>query len=306
MFNVGYWLRDRVCLWILRAQTISVGKPIMNALQRLAGGAATAVALFALAAPAFAGGSLKDKPAEPRRCTFSANAALTTDYVFRGFSQTAEGAAIQGGFDATCGMFYAGVWASSLDTDGLAGMELDLYAGVKGTVGKISYDLGVIYYAYPNNSTKFYGQPDMNYVELKAGVSTEVWKGGTLGATVFYSPDYTFETGNVWTLEGSFSQVIPYQIMGRITPTFSALYGFQKGEDNVYKTFKVANGDDSYSYWNAGVTFALDKNWSVDVRYWDTNISNSGGFCSKGSDFTGGKLIYQCDERVVGTLKFTY
>ncbi len=83
----------------------------MNALTRLAGGAATAFALFALTAPAFAGGSIKDKP-EARRCTFGANTALTTDYVFRGISQSAEGAAVQGGFDATCGMFYAGVWAS--------------------------------------------------------------------------------------------------------------------------------------------------------------------------------------------------
>ena len=38
----------------------------------------------------------------------------------------------------------------------------------------------MIYYAYPNNSTNFYGTPDSNYVELKAGASTEVWKGGTL------------------------------------------------------------------------------------------------------------------------------
>jgi uncharacterized protein (TIGR02001 family) len=75
----------------------------MNAIQRIAGGAAAAFAVFALAAPAFAGG-MKDTP-EPRRCTFSANAALTTDYVFRGFSQSSEGPAVQGGFDATCGMF---------------------------------------------------------------------------------------------------------------------------------------------------------------------------------------------------------
>jgi uncharacterized protein (TIGR02001 family) len=276
----------------------------MNALARLAGGAATAFALFALTAPAFAGGSIKDKP-EARRCTFGANAALTTDYVFRGFSQTAGGAAVQGGFDATCGRFYAGVWGSSLDTDGLAGMELDLYAGIKGTHGRFAYDLGVIYYAYPNNSTNFYGQPDINYLEFKAGASTEVWKGGTVGVTAFYSPDYSFETGAVLTLEGSFSQVLP-TIFGRVTPTFSALYGYQKGYDNVYKSFGVANGDDNYSYWNAGINFGLDKNWSLDVRYWDTNISDSGSFCSAGSNFTGGKLIYQCDERVVGTLKFTY
>ncbi|HEU0289159.1 MAG TPA: TorF family putative porin, partial [Burkholderiales bacterium] len=134
----------------------------MNALQRLAGGAATAFALFALTAPAFAGGSIKDRPAEPRRCTFSANAALATEYVFRGFSQTAQGPAIQGGFDATCGIFYAGVWASNLDfgvvTVGgpdqvVANIEIDAYAGVKFTTGKLAWDVGIIYYGYPNQAS---------------------------------------------------------------------------------------------------------------------------------------------------------
>ena len=41
--------------------------------------------------------------------------ALTTEYVFRGFSQTEEGPAVQGGYDVTCNIFYAGVWASNLD-----------------------------------------------------------------------------------------------------------------------------------------------------------------------------------------------
>ena len=159
----------------------------MNAFQRLAGGAATAFALFALAAPALAGGSIKDRPAEPRRCSFSANTALTSDYIFRGMSQSNEGAAIQGGFDATCGIFYAGVWGSSLNWEDSssytpANLELDWYGGVKFTTGRIAWDLGVIYYSYPNHASWV---RELNYVELKVGASTEVWKGGTLGGTVY-------------------------------------------------------------------------------------------------------------------------
>ena len=84
-----------------------------------------ALSLFAavlLGGPALADGMPKrgavkttETTPPPRACTLSANVALATDYIFRGFSQTAEGPAIQGGFDATCGRFYAGVWASSLD-----------------------------------------------------------------------------------------------------------------------------------------------------------------------------------------------
>jgi uncharacterized protein (TIGR02001 family) len=281
----------------------------MNAIQRIASGAAAAFAVFALAAPAFAGG-MKDTP-EPRRCTFSANAALTTDYVFRGMSQTSQGPAIQGGFDATCGMFYAGVWASNLDwgavpkagTDNVAAsIEMDWYGGVKFNTGKVAWDLGIIYYSYPNAASNL-GTPagrDPNYVELKVNASGEIWKGGTLGGTVYFSPDYQYETGNVWTFEGSFAQTLP-TIFGRITPTFSALIGYQFADDKKSLYIDNVTGDNSkYTYWNAGVTFALDKNWSVDVRYWDTNINNpSSTGCNKSS-------LFACDERVVGTLKFTY
>jgi uncharacterized protein (TIGR02001 family) len=272
----------------------------MNAIQRIASGAAAAFAVLALAAPAFAGG-MKDTP-EPRRCTFSANAALTTDYIFRGMSQTREGPAVQGGFDATCGMFYAGVWASSLDWEyaGIiqqATLEMDWYGGVKFNTGKIAWDLGVIYYSYPNFNDVIVGR-EANYVELKVNASGEIWKGGTLGGTVYFSPDYQYETGNVWTLEGSFSQTLPV-IFGKITPTFSALVGYQFATSDKALYISNVTGDDSkYTYWNAGVTFALDKNWSLDVRYWDTNIGN-------GAPCMNDKL-FACDERVVGTLKFTY
>ncbi len=33
------------------------------------------------------------------------------------------------------------------------------------------------------------------------------------------------------------------------------------------------NGKDNYQYWNAGVTFAVDK-ISLDLRYWDTDVKN--------------------------------
>lgn len=268
-------------------------------------------AASALSAAVFAGtaladgmtrrGSIKDPVAAPapRACALSANVALATEYVFRGVSQTSEGPAVQGGFDATCGMFYAGVWASNLDW-GVNGtdIEIDWYAGIKPKTGRITWDLGVIYYSYPSSTDAVAGF-DNNYVELKVGASAEVWKDGTLGVTVFFSPDYQFETGNVWTIETGFSQVLPK--MGMFTPTFSALIGYQVGDDAAYRTRITGGGDDNYLYWNAGVTFGFLEKWSLDLRYWDSNLSDQAGvagFC------TGATL--QCDERFMATLKFTY
>ena len=280
--------------------------------------AATGLSAALVVGPALADGpsrrgSIKDPvaPPAPRACALSANVALTTEYVFRGFSQTAEGPAIQGGFDATCGIFYAGIWASALDFAGAtdpntavltnidAHIEVDFYAGIKPKTGPVTWDLGVIYYAYPNSNTP---ASDLNFVEFKVGGSAEIWKGGTLGVTVFYSPDYTLETGPVWTVETGFSQTLP--TIGMFTPTFSALVGYQKGDDAGYLV-GVGNGDDNYLYWNVGLTLGFLEKWSLDFRYWDTNVENnnaSGGFAD---NFCSGGVL-QCDQRFVGTLKFTF
>lgn len=274
----------------------------MKALRSLALFAAATVLMVGNAsADGMRRGSIKDAPAEKPRCTFSANTALTTEYVFRGFSQSAEGAAVQGGFDATCGIFYAGVWASSLNwSDGAAAapnnasVEMDWYLGIKPVTGPVTWDLGVIYYTYPN-ARRFAVGGNNEYVELKIGASAEVWKKGTLGGTVYYSPEYQYNTGNVWTLEGSFAQELPK--LGIFTPTFSSLVGYQTSNDTARYGAFFGNLDSSYWYWNAGMSFAFLEKWSLDVRYWDTSMGSS-VFC-KGN-------IFQCDERVVGTLKFTF
>ena len=282
-------------------------------------GLVSILAAAAFAAPALGDGmpsrakvKTVEKAPEQRRCTLSANAALASEYVFRGFSQTSEGLAIQGGFDVTCGSFYIGVWASSLDWGPAfrpgpddfvtwASIELDSYAGFKGKLGRISWDLGVIYYAYPNSvrnaflvSALEFERFRNDFVELKAGASAELWKDGTLGVTAFYSPDYQYQTGDVWTIETGFAQA--FQAYWGITPTISALIGYQTGNDGAYAA-RIAGGDDDYTYWNAGVALGFLEKWSLDLRYWDTDLG-SNGFCSG--------PYFQCGERFVATLKFTY
>jgi uncharacterized protein (TIGR02001 family) len=262
-------------------------------------GAATAVLATVFASAAFADGMPKrgsiksaEPPPAPRACSLSANVGLTSDYVFRGISQTAEGAAIQGGFDATCGLFYAGVWSSALDFNDAAHLEIDLYAGIKPKTGPVTWDLGVIYYAYPNQNSAI---ADLDMIEFKVGGSAEVWKGGTFGVTGFYSPDYTGELGPTWTVEGAFSQALPQ--IGMFSPTFSALIGYQHSSDAAYAG---AFGDDNYTYWNAGLTFGFLEKWSIDFRYWDSSLPSDNSIAACGT------ALFQCDERFVATLKFTY
>ena len=143
---------------------------------------------------------------------FSVNIGGTTDYVFRGFSQSAENPAIQGGADATYGIFYAGVWASSIDFgqtatgQELASAEVDLYAGITPKLGPVDLDLGVIWYLYPGARDP---GAELDYVELKLGASGELFKSMSAGVTYYYSPEFTGETGTAHAIEGSLSYEFP-------------------------------------------------------------------------------------------------
>jgi uncharacterized protein (TIGR02001 family) len=88
----------------------------------------------------------------------SGNLSLTTDYRFRGISQTQNGAAVQGGVDyAHKSGFYVGNWNSSVSSELFptsAGIESDLYLGFKKEVYKgLTIDVGTMNYVYSRASS---------------------------------------------------------------------------------------------------------------------------------------------------------
>jgi uncharacterized protein (TIGR02001 family) len=131
----------------------------------------------------------------------SANAALVSDYRFRGISQSNEDFAIQGGFDwGHDNGFYVGTWGSSVDFDSVVdyagSLELDVYAGWGTDIGEnSSIDLGYIYYAYPGDDNG----SDGNYQEIYFNYG---WKDLSLG--VAYSDDYYGGTGSFWYLQAGY------------------------------------------------------------------------------------------------------
>jgi len=96
----------------------------------------------------------------------SANVALTSNYIWRGMSQSEDSPAISGGFDLDYKGLYLGTWGSNVRYEGSdASMELDAYAGYKNEVYGVGYDIGYIYYAYPNDSQA------LNFSEAYLGLS---------------------------------------------------------------------------------------------------------------------------------------
>jgi uncharacterized protein (TIGR02001 family) len=223
--------------------------------------------------------------------TWSASLTGTSEYVFRGISQTDEDPTIQGSINIGYGMFYAGAWASGLDWGAGtpdADLEVDWYAGIKPTwdsspLGAVTFDFGVIYYTYPGVADD---AGELDYVEFKAAysISSAFIKGLTTGGAVYYSPEYSGEIGEVWTTESIASYALPKVWV--FDPTISGLLGWQTGD--TADGYSIG-GDDEYYYWNAGLTLTVEK-LALDFRYWDTD-ADPGGLC--GSD------VFQCDERFV-------
>ena len=82
----------------------------------------------------------------------SGNVGLSSDYIWRGITQTNGDIAISGGFDlSTDNGFYLGTWASNASA-GTASMELDVYLGFSGEMAEnMTYDVGYISVIYPGN-----------------------------------------------------------------------------------------------------------------------------------------------------------
>lgn len=228
----------------------------MKGIGRLVGGVAAATMAAGLATGVA-------QAQEATAFTFSANVGATTDYVFRGISQSDSEHAFQGGVDVGYGLFYGGVWASTIDFGLDEEAEVDFYGGIKPVVGPVTFDLGLIYYFYPGLDGSFNG--DM--LEVKAGASISPVDKVTVGATAYWSPQFTF-TDDVSALY--LEATAAYAIIDEFS--ISGAIGRQDVDTDGYYV-DISDGDeaDSYTTWNIGGTYAFEG-VSLDLRYYDTDL----------------------------------
>jgi len=150
----------------------------------------TITAAFLAAASTIAA-SAADAPASAY--TVTGNVALTSDYVFRGISQSAGHTSIQGGFDLTktpLAGLTAGVWASSLS----AGTEVDFYANYGFKVGVVDVSVGFIDYTYTASAVGFSTGGEANLAVSYSGVTLKASKGvsGAL-SDYYYEASYSYD-----------------------------------------------------------------------------------------------------------------
>ena len=126
----------------------------------------------------------------------TANVGVTSNYVFRGVTQTNDDPAVQGGVDYLHDTgFYAGVWASNVESaTGDKGWETDLYAGYEFKLNdKVKFDVGYITYQYTSTNI-----PDADEIYFGAsfyGVSVTYYDGDVDGGSDYSYVDlkYTLE-----------------------------------------------------------------------------------------------------------------
>lgn len=209
----------------------------------------------------------------------SANIGVVSNYLLRGTSLSADEPAVQGGVDyAHKSGLYAGTWLSSLTTDDSANgdgasYELDLYAGYGGSINDdLSYDIGAIYYAYPDGR-------DLDYMELYGNLS---FKWFTLG--IAYTPwaetdvKAPFQDGDLYYSFGFEYGELPYGL------GFGARVGYYdfRYDDIDYDTGRVDGAGApilataSADYWHYGATLSKDAGaFGSFSLNWDQNSGDN-------------------------------
>jgi uncharacterized protein (TIGR02001 family) len=245
--------------------------------------AATLLASSVLtAAPALA----QDDDAAASPITISGNVAMTSDYRFRGVSLSAGDFAIQGGVDlAHESGFYLGTWASSIQGGTPYGeVELDVYGGWTGDVAEgVTIDVGLLYYIYPTTDDPLNLDPDTDYFEPYASISTTIGPvGATLGAAYAWEQDSLGGNDNLYVYT-DWSLGVPN------TPlTFTAHLGYTDGV--LAPPLLAGTADDTGLDWSLGVSGTIYGGLSASLTYVGVEGPSIDGFT---------------DDAIVATLSFS-
>jgi uncharacterized protein (TIGR02001 family) len=204
--------------------------------------------------------------------TIGVTPTISSDYLFRGVSQTRNRPAVQGTIDIqhTTGL-YVGAFASNVAFLGTnARQEIDALAGWRTTVAGASLDVGGIAYTYPGyeHGPGFY---DLQYFELAAKASYEIPSLPVpmkVLASFNWSPNYQAESGNGFYVEGGVEFALPYDF------TLAGRAGYQWIQNNTRW------GSPDFANWNVTLSYKF-SDFVLTAGYYDTNLSRNECFGSQ-------------------------
>lgn len=206
------------------------------------------------------------------RAGTTGSVSLTSDYVFRGVSQSNQDPALQGGveYSAESGA-YIGAWGSSIswlsDLSSTpapisSSLELDVYGGYRGKFSDtVSYDVGALYYWYPGDFPSGFNSADT--LEVYAGITVAASEKVSLGAK--YSVSATDLFGYADSDGSGYLD---------LTANFAVAEGWTI---NTHAGKQWIQGNDAFEYtdWKLGVTRAFANGFSVGLAYTGTDADDA-------------------------------
>lgn len=179
--------------------------------------------------------------------TLTGTGALTSNYIFRGISQSNNLPAAQTGLTFTFDPIgiYGTLWGSNVDLDSInedttATVEIDTIAGIRNTIGEnFEYDLNYARYNYPKS--------DLSYNELNAivgyhflvgtlGYSTNVFNAHAPGTYISGGVNFEIPSSYVY-----FDNVEVSGSVGRYNLPYAAGESYTDYSLGVNKTINIYN-----------------------------------------------------------------
>jgi uncharacterized protein (TIGR02001 family) len=186
----------------------------------------------------------------------SGSVALSSEYVWRGVSQTGGSPAISGSLDvAHSSGFYAGTWASNIDNDE-GSIEIDYYAGFSGDLGDsgFSYDVGGLYYDFPEIE-------DFDYFEVYGFLSYGIISAGVSYSLDLFDADWDGAEDNVYYQLDAGYDVGPISLAAGVG----------------YFDFDQDAGGADYTNWYLGASTEY-AGFGFDLTYTDTDEDDSDAY----------------------------
>lgn len=240
-----------------------------------------------------------DKPTwtGPFGGTFNASFAFTTDYSYRGISQTQRGVAGQVGFGYETPALSANVpltayltaWGSNVNFPGSgASIEVDTIGGLryKALNDKLVLDASFMRYNYPGAAYNlrfdfsewgFLATYDFDVVAVTAGLH--------------YSPDFFGASGAGWYKQ--LLATVPLNFI-KVNDNFAFKAFGSIGSQYVEKNALYGIPNNDYWDWQLGITMTA-YTFDFSIAYTDTNI-----------DIPGCGGTYNCEARAIFTISKTF
>lgn len=206
-----------------------------------------------------AGLSAMATPAAGQEVTIRGGVTVTSNYVFRSVTQSDNDPAVQPWLEIESSGFYARVWGSGVSFDdpgrGRAGddYEVDYFLGYRSSFRGIRYDIGYARYTF-DDSGDCCGEAQL-----------------TLGIPVTEDFDISPFVGYD-TAENDLAAALTATYHINDILSVSGTYGRDNRE--------------SQDYWDAGFSYALNQQTSVDLRYHDSSKHDSLIVASLSYNFT--------------------